>query len=91
MIKKGDRAVFEGVNERFVGVITDCHFCKAIYPEYNHWRATMRCDPGQKGIDGKIVSEVEANVRFFEPTKERSFKQFMVENPEVAKAFKVGI
>lgn len=90
MVKKGDRARFQGVGEAFVGVITSYHFCDMPDPKYSHWRATMRCDAGQRGIDGKIVSEVEANVTSFEPTKEMSCDQFMLENPEVAKAFRGG-
>lgn len=89
MVIKGDRMRFKGHKEEFVGVITSLHFCDTPDPKYSHWRATMRCDPGQYNTKGQQITEVEGNLAFFEPTKERSPRQFMIENPDVAKAFGV--
>jgi len=70
MVKKGDRAIFKTSTDRYVGVITSYHFCNVGticgYPEGDHWRASMRCDPGQYDSKGRKIIEVEGNVSFFE-------------------------
>lgn len=81
MVEKGDRMRFRGYKEEFVGVITSTHFCEAPDPKYSHWRATMRCDPGQKS------TIVEGNIAFFEPTKEMTMQKFLKEYPHVGKCF----
>lgn len=91
MIQQGDRVRFEGEDGPIFGVVKKCSFCdmgsKLGYPEGDHYRAVMACDPGQYSKKGHRIVEIEGNVAFFKPTKEMTMEQFLIENPACEKAF----